>query len=129
MASKSQTLGMTLYTVEGDPYVTMTTHVNNTYANFQIIDTFASKANTDIETYGTRLVTLTNTVSALSNKLESVSDKTDKNTKDLGTLTGTVSALSNKLDSVSDKTDKNTEDLSSLGLTVVDGLLCVNINS
>ena len=101
MASKSQTLGMTLYTVEGDPYVTMTTHVNNIYANFQIIDTFASKINTDIETYGTRLVTLTNT----------------------------VGALSNKLDSVSDKTDKNTEDLASLGLTVVDGLLCVNINS
>ena len=101
MASESQTLGMTLYTVEGDPYITMTTHVNNIYANFQIIDIFARKVNTDIETYGTRLVTLTNT----------------------------VSTLSNKLDSVSDKTDKNTEDLESLGLTVVDGLLCVNINS
>lgn len=101
MASKSQTLGMTLYTVEGDPYVTMTTHVNNTYANFQILDTFASKINTDIGTYGTRLVALSNT----------------------------VSTLSSRVDTVSDKTDKNTEDLASLGLTVIDGLLCVNINS
>lgn len=99
--TKSQVLGMTLYTVEGDPYVTMTTHINNTYNNFQIIDTFASQINTDIGTYGTRLTNLSNT----------------------------VGALSTRVDTVNDKTDKNTEDLASLGLTVIDGLLCVNINS